>query len=153
MTHTLSVWMQRYLAAAWLLLFASIGAFGILALDRTPPYTLIRSEPVEGRAGDYIRIVSSVWRDKTRDCKVDYYRFMVDSSGKQFDLGRFHMSDATVDKLEARNPGRGDVVVRIPPLMEPGPATMRTVLLYQCNIAHALWPIEITVERPFTVLP
>jgi hypothetical protein len=123
------------------------------AADRDPPYKLISSEPVSVKPGEYAHLVSRVWRDKKRDCSAIISRYLVYSDGSRVDLGISMMSDEMIDELESKAPNKGDVKVFIPQQAVPGPAEMKSVLIYRCNFVHSLWPIEVTVSRPITILP
>lgn len=123
------------------------------AADREPPFVLHESNPAQGYAGDYVTITARVTRDTDRKCNTEFSRYVYDSRGTRFDLGRSQASAEAIASMERRSPGVLAVAFVIPPAAQPGPAIMQTVLQYKCNRVHHFWPIETTVEMPFLVLP
>ena len=73
--------------------------------------------------------------------------------GSRFDLGHSTASAEMIYGVERASPGVLRVSVLLPSVMPEGPATLQTVLDYSCNKVHALWPIKVTTEMPFRVLP
>lgn len=123
------------------------------AADRVPPFGVIGSSYAEGRAGDYVTIRAHVRRDVSRGCNSEINRFIFDSTGARYDMGHAAISAETIARMERQTPGELVVSFRIPPNVAPGPATLTTVVLHRCNRVHAWFPIESTVDMPFTVLP
>lgn len=140
-------WMARlilFLAALLVLYYAA---------DRKPPFEVLSSTYAEAPAGEYVTMHAKVRRDADRGCNADFWRYMYDSTGTRFDLGHSQASSEAIAQMERRSPGSLSVAFRIPGSAAPGPATLQTVLLYRCNRVHAAWPIEVTTDMPFTVLP
>jgi hypothetical protein len=123
------------------------------AADREPPFEMHTSEPAEAQAGDYVTIRAKVTRDVSRRCNTEFSRYVFDSHGTRFDLGRSQASADAIASMERRSPGALAVAFVVPHAAKPGPAIMQTVLQYKCNRVHHFWPIETTVEMPFLVLP
>lgn len=123
------------------------------AADREPPFAVLSSSHAEAAAGDYVTIHANVRRDADRNCNAEFWRYLYDSSGKRFDLDHSQASAEAIRQMERRAPGLLSVAVRIPTAASPGPATLQTVLQYQCNRVHHWWPIEVTTDLPLTVLP
>ena len=123
------------------------------AADRVPPFGVIGSGYGEGRPGDVVTIRAQVRRDISRGCNSETSRFIFDSTGTRYDLGHASFSAETIARMERQTPGELVLSFRIPPNVAPGPATLTTVVLHRCNRVHAIWPIESTVDMPFTVLP
>lgn len=123
------------------------------AADRDPPFAVLAVEHAEGRAGEYVTINSKVLRDVSRGCNTEFSRFLFDSRGARFDMGTSRMSAEAIAAMDRQSPSWLSLSVHIPPAVAPGPAKLQTVIHYQCNRVHALWPIELTVEMPFLVLP
>lgn len=140
-------WMARLilLLAALLVLY--------YAADRQPPFAVLSSSHAEAAAGDYVTIHAHVRRDADRNCNAEFWRYLYDASGTRFDLGHSQASAEAIRQMERRSPGLLSVAVRIPSAASPGPATLQTVLQYHCNRVHHWWPIEVTTDLPFTVLP
>ena len=144
--------MTRFIVLGWALLIAGILSFLVLAADRRPPFKIISFPAVSAPRGGVLSLTAEVWRDSSRDCNATYSRYLFDSSGRRFDdvIGA-DVSDAMIDAMEKNGPGKLSVAVNIPAKMAPGKALMETVILYQCNKAHAIWPIVVTTDIPFTV--
>lgn len=123
------------------------------AADRKPPFSLVSSAHAEAQAGESITLWAAVKREPERGCNVEYWRYVYDSRGARFDLGRAEQSADAIASMERRTPGQMAPSFTVPPAAAPGPATLQTVLLYQCNRVHHWWPIPVTIDMPFTVLP
>ncbi len=123
------------------------------AADRDPPFRMISSSYAEGRAGEDIKIVNQVHRDISRNCNTEFTRYVFDSTGARYDLGHAKASAEMIARMERMTPGMLVVSLRIPSNAAPGPATLQTVVYHHCNRVHAWFPIETTVDMPFTVLP
>ena len=123
------------------------------AADRHPPFAVLSSTHAEASAGQFVIIHAKVRRDADRGCNAHFWRYVYDSTGARFDLGHSQASAEAVRQMERRSPGSLTVAFRIPSAAAPGPATLQTVLQYHCNRAHTVWPIEVTTDMPFTVLP
>lgn len=123
------------------------------AADRDPPFRLVSTQPASGQAGEFITIRGKAERDVSRGCNAEFSRYMFDSAGVRFDLGHSQASAKTISQMELRQPGALVIAFRIPQSAAPGPASLQTTLQYRCNRVHAFWPIDITIDMPFTVLP
>lgn len=123
------------------------------AADRKPPFAVLSSTHAEAAPGEFVIVHAKVRRDAGRGCNADFWRYVYDSNGTRFDLGHSQASAEAVAQMERRAPGSLSVAFRVPSAAAPGPATLQTVLQYQCNRVHHWWPIEVTTDLPFTVLP
>ena len=141
----------EWLARAILVLAALLVLY--YAADRKPPFEVYSSTYSEAPAGEYVTINAKVRRDAHRGCNANFWRYMYDAKGTRFDLGHSQASAEAVAQMERRSPGALSVAFRIPSAAAPGPATLQTVLQYQCNRVHHWWPIEVTADMAFTVLP
>jgi hypothetical protein len=153
MTEAIDRWLQRWMWLANLTILLSFVIIATYAADRVAPYKIIESEPLEVVKGQTATFKAKVWRDPSRACSADFSRFIFDSFGARHDLGNSMATAAMINAMEKKTPGRLVLAIEIPPGVAPGPATMITTLHYRCNKVHALWPIEVTTELPFTVLP
>lgn len=138
---------------AWAIL--GIAALVVLyfAADRDPPFSVLRVEPAEAPAGEFVVVRASVIRQASRGCSAEFSRYLFDSAGTRFDLGHAIASADMISTMERQSPGKLAVSFRIPPPAAPGPARLRTVLEYTCNRTHRVMPIVVTSEMPLTVLP
>jgi hypothetical protein len=154
MLHTLN-----QLADTWMWFARSCVVVGLViaigySFSRSPPYRLLSYQVEPVRPGGYAVFHSRVWRDKKRDCSVQYSRFLKFADGSELAGPVTIASDAMIDDLERDAPGEATVRVLVPEGVPPGPATMRTVLHYRCNpTQYVLPPIEVTVQRNFYILP
>lgn len=145
--------MERFKVVGWALLVVGVLSFVILAADRREPFKIISYPDVSVQRGSVLQITVDVWRDRTRDCNAEFSRYLFDSHGRRFeDVQGAIASDAMIDAMEARTPGKLPMAVNIPHDMAPGRAIVETVLSYQCNKAHAIWPIVVTTDIAFTVV-
>ena len=141
------MWVPRVMLLVAILLIAHE------ASDRKPPFEILSVEPASARPGESITITARVWRDTDRDCAASMTRSMFDSTIARSDFPVAYFSDDMIDKMERRAPGVLRVSLVLPANMAPGPANLVSVLHYRCNRVHALWPIEVTTNMPFEVLP
>lgn len=123
------------------------------AADRQPPFAVLSVAPAAAKPGDFVTISAKVRRDADRHCNAEYSRYLFDASGARFDIGHAITSAEMITSLERKNPGGLTITFQVPPSAEPGAASLQTVLDYKCNRTHSLWPITVTTEMPFTVLP
>ena len=123
------------------------------AADRTSPFAVIAVEPAAARPGEYITINAKVRRDVDRNCNAEFSRYLYDSTGARYDLGHAITSAEMITALERKRPGGLSITFQVPPAAVPGGALLQTVLDYKCNRTHSLWPITVTTDMPFTVLP
>ena len=144
------------IATEWVarvILLCAVGLVLYYAADREPPFRLVHVHHAEGQAGEFITVRANVVRDVSRNCNAEFSRYMFDSAGVRFDLGHSQASAETIAQMERRQPGALVIAFRIPPTAALGPASLQTTLQYRCNRVHALWPIDVTIDMPFTVLP
>ena len=123
------------------------------AADRKPPFEILNVEPASARAGETITITARVWRDTERDCSASMTRSIFDSTMARSDYAVTYFSDQVIDKMERKTPGVLRVSLVLPANASSGPANLVSVLHYRCNRVHAVWPIEVTTNMPFEVLP
>lgn len=123
------------------------------AADRKPPFELVSSAPASAAPGEYVTLRAVVRRDPERGCNAQYWRYVFDSRGARFDLGHSQASAEAIAAMERRSPGDMTLAFVVPPAAAPGPATLQTVLIYECNRVHHWWPIPVTIDMPFLVLP
>lgn len=123
------------------------------AADREPPFKVLAVQPSSARPGEYISIRASVIRETWRQCNAEYSRYMFDATNTRFNLGTDLASHELIEAQERKTPGMLMLKFRLPEAVQPGPAILQTVLQYRCNRTHAFWPIDVTTEIPFTVLP
>lgn len=144
-------------ATEWIArLILLLGALMVVyyAADRKPPFALLSVQAAEAKAGEYVTIRAEVWRDTSRGCNTQFSRFIFDATGARYDLGTASMSAAAIAEMDRKMPGRLTLSVHVPQSIHPGPALLQTVVHHHCNRVHSLgWPIETTVNMPFTVLP
>lgn len=146
--------MRRAIAVAWVTIVIGAGMFAFKALwNRSPPFAVLSVDAATARPGDYVRIYASVWRDPTRQCSLNYNRYLYDRDGLRYDMGSSSASFEAIAAVEAATPGRLAVAVQLPPSILPGRARILTELAYRCNYAQNLFPIELSAELPFYVLP
>lgn len=147
--------LRRHSWVAWTLNVATALTLLVFLVDRAPPFSVISVEPASAKPGDLVILRALVHRDTARDCSALFSRYVFDSRQVRFDdIARpTRASDAFIDHLERVDPGRLTLAFVVPAGMAPGPARVETVLHYRCNITHAVWPIEVTAQMPFTVLP
>jgi hypothetical protein len=131
--HRVDVALVRLAWLPRLVLLVAVVMVVIQAMDRHPPFEVLSVEPVSARAGEVVTITAKVRRD------TDYPVVM--------------FSDAMIDNMHRMAPGVLRVSIVVPSNAAPGAASLVSVLRYRCNRTHALWPIEVTTELPFTVAP
>ena len=143
---------QRFMWVANMTIIAGLLVITWFAADRTPPFELLSVKPAIGWPGGYVAIRADVRRDIDRDCSVEFSRFIFDSSGTRYDLGTSTASADMLRALEASSPGRMLLNFKLPDNIHPGAAWLTEVREYRCNKVHRIWPIEVTLQLPFTVL-
>ena len=143
---------DRLRVASWFIIVSSVAALCWYAADREPPFALLHIPAATAQAGGKLRLVVDVRRDVSRECDADFSRYIFGSDGARRDLITSHASAAMIAGMELRYPGKLPIVVSVPDDLEPGPARFVTVLAYRCNKVHALWPIIVTMDIPFTVV-
>lgn len=128
-------------------------AVAVLATDREPPFAVLSVQPAAARAGDIVIVRAKVRRDTERGCSATFVRYVTDSESTRWLIDHGNASSAMIAHLEKRSPGTLALAVRVPYDARPGPAEMETVLDYACNKTHYVWPIQVTTQLGFTVLP
>lgn len=152
MTDVLIRWSDRWLWVANLVIFLSLLIVAGYAMDRRVPFKVESFEPAAAARGDNIVLRAAVWRDVGRPCAADFYRYVFDAAGTRFDLGAAAATAEMIHDMERRTPGRLSASIVVPPTAAVGEARFVTVLKYRCNKVHTLWPVEVTIAAPFTVL-
>lgn len=123
------------------------------ASDREPPFAVISVDPAYARAGEVVTIKAKVRRDVDRNCNAVYSRYVFDASGSRYDVGHAIVSAEMISAMDRKMPGALAISLPVPPSAAPGPALLQTVLDYKCNRTHNFFPITVTTDMPFTVLP
>jgi hypothetical protein len=138
---------------AQVIILSALCLVGYYAMDREPPFAVLSVTPAEAKPGEYITIEAKVRRDTWRRCDAEFSRYLHDASGARFDLGSSVASAEMIGKMDSASPGVLRVSVLLPATMNPGPARLETALNYFCNKVHRAWPIVVTTDLPFLVLP
>ena len=133
---------------------ASLLAVGWYAADRADPFEILEAPIYQAKPGDQVILHAKVRRDADRMCHATLSRYLyADANQVRYSLGTEFHSAAEIALLEARTPGQMAPVIRIPSNVEPGDASIVTVLLYRCNVTHSLVPITVTLRQPIKILP
>ncbi len=152
MTDALIRWSDRWLWVAKLVIFLSALIVAGYAMDRRVPFKVETYEPAAGERGSPVVLRASVWRDVDRPCSAYFSRYVFDAAGTRFDLGDAAATAEMIRDMDRRHPGRLSASIVIPPTAAIGEARLVTTLKYRCNKVHSLWPVEVTIAAPFTVL-
>ena len=150
--HIANTIVVQTVRVAQVIILSAIVLVVYYATDRDPPFAVLSVDPTFARPGDYVTIRARVRRDVARRCDAEFSRYLYDSGGARFDLGHSIASAEMIERMESVAPNTLVVSVRLPETMSPGPANMKTVLAYTCNKTHALVPIMVTTDLPFTVI-
>lgn len=144
---------QRLLFVAQVTTLVGLAVVVHYAMDREPPLKLLSyDEGMQAKPGEYLKVHAKVWRDRTRDCDLHLSRFIFADNGRaRYDVASYPVPDSVIDSMEKTTPGELHYALYIPESVEPGQAIIRTVLQYRCNKVHAIWPIIVVTEIPFTV--
>ena len=153
MVHFIDDIASRFLWIAQVIIAASLCVVAWFAMDREPPFAVLSVEPAAAKIGETVMIKAKVRRDVSRHCAADFTRYVFDVNDVRFFIDDGRASSDMIDRMEKRTPGELKVAFVVPNVANPGPATLETVLHYQCNRIHKIWPIEVTTTMPFTVLP
>lgn len=153
MMHIANEIVAQTVRVAQVIILLALVLVGYYAMDRSPPFAIVSVTPTQARPGDYVTLEATVRRDVDRRCSANFSRYLYDADGSRFDLGASLASADMIEALERSSPGTLRVSIRLPEIMAPGGADLQTVLLYRCNRVHSLWPIEVTTDIPFQVLP
>ena len=140
----------------WIPQWTLIIALGLViwqAADRKPPFSVLAVEPAFAKPGELVTITAQVWRDQDRNCSVQMSRSVFDAMGARSDFPVTRFSDQLIDDMERKTPGILRVSFVVPPNAATGTAELVSVLDYRCNRVHSLWPIEVTTQMPFEVVP
>lgn len=140
------MWVAKWLIAGMIL------SWIWFLFDRAPPITVVSVEPASAKPGEFVTITAHVQRDMRRECSAKMSRYIFDASGARFDMGDSGISADMITSLERKAPGLLKVSFQIPLAASEGRAELMSVLDYQCNRTHILWPIVVTTRLPFTVL-
>lgn len=133
---------------------AVVAAAGWLAADRVPPYTALEYAATDGPPLGAVTLVGRVVRDVDRDCEVTAVRYMDDAIGRRYLMsGPQYFSPAAARALNARSPGVVQFTAVVPGTATPGDAKHVVDLTYVCNPTHRVWPVRLTVEYAFRILP
>ncbi len=141
---------------AWIpsvVLLAAIIIVAFQLMDRRPPFEILHVEPAFARPGEALTLHAEVWRDTDRNCAATMSRYVFDANGARWDYPVSTFSSALIQRMDQQTPGRLKVAFIVPEGAAPGQAEIVSVLSYQCNRAHALWPIEVTTHMQFVILP
>jgi hypothetical protein len=153
MVHTIDAWSERFLWVAQSVIVGCIGLIAWYAADRAPPFSVLSVDPAFARPGEIVVIQAKVQREDWRRCSADFTRYVFDSQDTRTYVDDGRASVEMIANMEKRSPGLLRVAFRVPEQASPGIARLETVLHYKCNRVHALWPIEVTTQMQFTVLP
>lgn len=125
------------------------------AADRDAPFVMLDYEVSPARPGDSTVMKAVVRRDMSRRCSVLFSRSFFDSKGTRFELteGAQLMNSTGLDEFNRRSPDSLSFSVVIPPAAQPGVGMVMTVLDYQCNPVHQLYPIAMVLTMNLEVLP
>jgi hypothetical protein len=125
------------------------GWLGWMASERHPPVKFQTSEILtKPKPGEFLRIKSTVWRDKS--CDTTVHRIIFDRDGDRFIIPDLNFAEGVLPL------GSDTFVVPIPVSSEadPGPAIYRAVHIYRCNLLHWVWPITVgPTDMQFTISP
>lgn len=146
--------MQR-LMLVWLsILTVSAGQIAVWALDRTPPFAMLSYYAPPTQRGTVLHLTGEVMRDVERGCGVIFSRHLIDAQGYRIDLTTSQrMSAAALTDMDRVMPQKLFLAVHIPAYTSPGRARLATVLQYECNPLHRIWPIPVEMTIDFEVLP
>lgn len=136
---------ERVSAIFTVCLAATLGYWAII--DRNPS-TYGRGEILthEVYPGGEFSIRYNVQWNST--CRITGYRFIIDSAGQQYTVAPDTRFISPSDAPEFT------ISIPIPLSAQPGPATYRATLFYECNPLQRMFPLERQVaDRPFTILP
>ena len=145
-----------FAATSWVancIIILGLLAVVYFAFDRAPPYSVLSVEPASARPGEMVKLRMHVRSDVSRQCSADLSRFVFDALNARYFLDHAQLSAELIAKMEARTPGIREIAIMVPSSAAPGPARMVSSLEYECNRVHSLWPIRVTTEAPFTILP
>ena len=160
--------LSRHMAAQLLCWGALLSVLAVWSFDREPPFTIlkyIRPDPV--KAGHPVVFAMPVVRDLSRNCDVQFTRHLLDGGGVRYDYTSLREpkgdADSRVQFMSAEGIAEMDksmgpwlrVAVVIPPGSIPSgrDAGLGTELRYRCNPLHIWFPIKVSLNFPFDILP
>lgn len=145
-------WMADNVWTGWFLCLPLLVIPLFWAFDRTPPFEILSHQPASGKPGGQLVVVADVRRDLSRGCSAYFTRHLYSPAGYRYDLEGLQFASAEqVRDIEARQPGRLALAIELPMSLSAGTAHLVTNLQYRCNPLHAVWPINVTTDIPFTV--
>lgn len=151
MTYRHILMMERSLWIAYAIIAAALAQLGWWALDRHPPFELLKINTVEVHQ-NVVRFNLNVRRDLERGCSVEFGRHLIDADGFRHDTSVGQIMDApALAEMDRRMGGKLLLSMDLPAGFVRGPATMVTVLKYSCNPLQTLWPIQVQMTVPFEV--
>lgn len=152
--RSINAWAHRLLIIPVLILVWFVAQLAIWTVDRRAPFEVLEVHPAAAAPGGYVSIVAKVRRDAGRKCGATYARYVYDGGGFRHDMeGVQRMNADAIVRMEKRTPGMLYLTMRVPESATPGRAVISTVLDYECNPVHSLWPIHVVAEFPFTIEP
>jgi hypothetical protein len=153
MIHTANVIVVETVRVAQMIIIIALMLVAYYAMDREPPFAVISVTPTSARPGEYVTLQATVRRDVQRRCSAEFSRYLFDAAGSRYDLGHSISSAEMIERIQATSPDVLRISVMLPNMMEVGPANLQTVLAYECNKVHRFFPIMVTTDLPFTVVP
>jgi len=135
------------------LFWLCLALVGYWAVDDAPPYEVMQYTATNGRPGDRVTVDGAVKRDLSRDCTVDVRRYIVDSTGAEYESVKQTLDLAAVRERERLNPGRVKFAATLPMMIKPGIARHVVALSWRCNPLHYIFPVTRTIQYQFEVLP
>lgn len=132
--------------------YVILGLFAVSSLpwlfDRDPPFIYQNDVVVERVTPNTVSL--SYAAKRVRACPLTVERFLI-VNGNRFYFSPFTLSANNVRRLETENPNRVKILLEIPGGAAQGKYFYNVRLDYRCNPIHALWPISVAFEVPFTL--
>ena len=123
------------------------------AVDDAPPYEVMQYTATNGKPGERVTVDGAVKRDLSRPCTVSVRRYIVDSTGAEYESQRQTLDLEAARERERTMPGRVKFAATLPMMIHPGTARHVVALAYTCNPLHYIFPIKMQVQYQFEVLP
>jgi hypothetical protein len=153
MVNTATIILTRSIAVAWSMIALALLQIGYWSIDRSPPFRLESYTSSPTVPGETMLIDGKVWRDSSRDCSVNFSRYLTDSAGYISNISGIQMlTDAAIDERQAETPNAMHVAVPIPNNVVRGPAELTTVAAYSCNPIQQIFPIQVLIRIPVQIL-
>jgi hypothetical protein len=147
------LWMYHRPKLGWLLAIPWLFIPVMWTFDREPPFKVIKTYQSKANPGGFAFIVADVKRDTKRNCSATYTRYIYTPGGYRLDLeGVQYASAAHIEEINTKSPDKLQVLLPIPKTITAGQASLITLLKYECNPIHKLWPIEVKTEFAFEVI-